>query len=496
MKKSLFTLSLFLITFCFAHSVIAQEFVINEKITEGHDQKKELKNLTLTTETVLDSIVYYSYDLEGDSVRLLKKIYDIDESGVFETRYEFVWVDDQWIYSIKQEITLNDSEQLVLSEYFNWDTSLSEWINDKKTTITYDENGYDDLYTSLRWNVELDRWDNYYKDDSDYDANGNLELYIEWLGNEQNEWEYSYKEVNTYNTDNSLNDSYIAFWNADVEEWENYHKEEFYYYESGLTNYRLYYIWTMGDWGLRLKTDYTYTGTEQYESLTTYQRVEDEWVLFAQRNFTYDDRDNPILVKDLKWINEAWENDQKTEFEYDQNNYRTFYLFSVWDENSETWVYQLKYDDLYDEMGNRLMTMGAQWSVDEMEWIGIYFNEYFYNDDFKRLIEIYYEWDEANGDWYLDEKGFYYRSIVLQSPELIAHSISVYPNPVKNILTIKSIDGEYANCVIVSLTGQQIEQFKLQGNETQINLEDYPVGIYFLRLKVGNEIISKKIIKQ
>jgi hypothetical protein len=497
MRKSLFILAQFLIIiFLLNQSIFAQEKNVNDKLQEFRDQKMEIKNLTRLTETVLDSIIHYSYESENDSVRLLKKAYEIDGSGEFETRYEYVWLNDQWVNSSKTELTFNEFEQLVLLEAFNWDQEQSVWINYRHITITYDEYGYDDLYTFLRWNENLDRWDSIYKENSDFDENRNLLQYVEWQGNDLNEWEYYYKEVNTYNDDNSLNDSYIAFWNTDIEEWENYHREEFYYHESGLTNYRLYYLWMNGEWTLSLKTDYYYGETELLDSLTTFQREMEEWILFSQRNFSYDENENPVLVKDVRWIDEMWENYQQYESEYDQSNYRTSYISSIWDGISSTWIYQYKLEDLYDESGNRLMASSYNWSLNEMQWIGIDMSENYFDEDNNLLMAAFFDWDDNLSDWVIKEKAFYYRSIISQIPEHASDSIHIYPNPVENVLTIETNNEYHFNCTILSLTGQKLAQMKVSHSKNQINMAKYPAGIYFLQLKDGNKIISKKIIKK
>ena len=140
MRKSLFIITHFVVILFITTNVFAQALKVNENIQEMRDKKEEIKSLSSLNETVLDSIIYYSYDSESDSVRLLKKTYESNEPGVFETRYEYVWIDDQWGFSRKQELTFNELDQFVMSEYFKWDMDLSEWINDTKTTITYDEN--------------------------------------------------------------------------------------------------------------------------------------------------------------------------------------------------------------------------------------------------------------------------------------------------------------------------------------------------------------------
>jgi len=74
--------------------------------------------------------------------------------------------------------------------------------------------------------------------------------------------------------------------------------------------------------------------------------------------------------------------------------------------------------------------------------------------------------------------------------------VKVYPNPVKDILTIESINN-ITDIRIINSLGQVINSVSLDNSDKlNIDFSNYTKGVYFvnLRLKDGNHII-KKIIK-
>ena len=79
--------------------------------------------------------------------------------------------------------------------------------------------------------------------------------------------------------------------------------------------------------------------------------------------------------------------------------------------------------------------------------------------------------------------------------ELALASLTIYPNPVKNILHVslngnRDIETSYS---IVNMLGQTV----LRGNAVkEINVESLTQGVYFIEVNAGDEVISKKFIKQ
>ena len=79
----------------------------------------------------------------------------------------------------------------------------------------------------------------------------------------------------------------------------------------------------------------------------------------------------------------------------------------------------------------------------------------------------------------------------------ISLTLSVYPNPTTNYLTLK-IEEAYksASYQLIDLQGKVIKSNKVDGDETTIKMEGLPTSIYFLSISDNNQLIKTfKIIK-
>lgn len=79
------------------------------------------------------------------------------------------------------------------------------------------------------------------------------------------------------------------------------------------------------------------------------------------------------------------------------------------------------------------------------------------------------------------------------NPTLLNNELVIYPNPTNGSLNIK-IDFPYKELkiTIFNLRGQKI---LTANNRTELEISHFPKGLYFIKLKIDNEIIDKKIIK-
>ncbi len=71
-------------------------------------------------------------------------------------------------------------------------------------------------------------------------------------------------------------------------------------------------------------------------------------------------------------------------------------------------------------------------------------------------------------------------------------SVSIYPNPVNNMLTIDGGNAEYSY-VMYNGMGQMVANGKAQGLE-HINVSDMAKGVYFLRLTTGTQVRVEKVV--
>ncbi len=102
--------------------------------------------------------------------------------------------------------------------------------------------------------------------------------------------------------------------------------------------------------------------------------------------------------------------------------------------------------------------------------------------------------DEGTGDdAYVDNLRF--SSALGTGDPVSPDHIMVYPNPVKNTLTLQGLP-EGSDVEIITLTGQVITKEKAEGPVSQIDMGNYASGMYFV--KIGNGKVQKtyKIVKQ
>jgi len=72
--------------------------------------------------------------------------------------------------------------------------------------------------------------------------------------------------------------------------------------------------------------------------------------------------------------------------------------------------------------------------------------------------------------------------------------IKIYPNPNNGVFNIEIKNAQNANVEIYNISGQLILQKTITQNSAKINLINSPKGMYFVKVKVDTEIVTKKII--
>ena len=66
----------------------------------------------------------------------------------------------------------------------------------------------------------------------------------------------------------------------------------------------------------------------------------------------------------------------------------------------------------------------------------------------------------------------------------------MYPNPAKDILTVKAEN--LSSVVVYNSLGQKVFSQDVDANETTINMSDFEAGIYMVRIVAdGNEVTRK-----
>lgn len=83
----------------------------------------------------------------------------------------------------------------------------------------------------------------------------------------------------------------------------------------------------------------------------------------------------------------------------------------------------------------------------------------------------------------------------LSNAEFLASNISVFPNPVKDILSINANNLIIENVKIVDVNGRIIVNKEVNLSEIQINMNSFNSGIYFVNILTKEGFLTKKFIK-
>lgn len=83
----------------------------------------------------------------------------------------------------------------------------------------------------------------------------------------------------------------------------------------------------------------------------------------------------------------------------------------------------------------------------------------------------------------------------VDNSEEIIEGITLYPNPAKDFLNIRSLE-EIESVQLFNLLGQEVRNKNPNSLQTSLNLDDLETGIYLVKVKVGSAIGTYKIIKE
>ena len=72
--------------------------------------------------------------------------------------------------------------------------------------------------------------------------------------------------------------------------------------------------------------------------------------------------------------------------------------------------------------------------------------------------------------------------------------ISVFPNPVKNLLELSGIEGENVQLLVLDRFGRQV--MEINTNESKLDVSKLASGIYFLKVRTPVRTVSKRFVKE
>ncbi len=114
---------------------------------------------------------------------------------------------------------------------------------------------------------------------------------------------------------------------------------------------------------------------------------------------------------------------------------------------------------------------------------------YVYDDDGVLLkINFYRGLTEYN--WELT-KSYVYNTTAIRESE--NNYLNVYPNPTNNNLTIESENALMKDIYLYNAMGQQVKHVSINANQSNIEVNNLPIGMYILKINTNQGVLTRKI---
>lgn len=313
------------------------------------------------------------------------------------------------------------------------------------------------------------------RDSLAYDENGNVTRLSAYQWYDDSYWlyanyiDYGYNELNQRITRDNYNNFGGTFEHGGT-----------YNYQYDENGNMFYYEMIFGSFGLFEKCDRTFDENNNCIQEIGYQSdfaggFDYSWKI----DYTYNADGFKTEMKAYYYEYGSWSMNAHTVYTRDENNNITLQeSFTQSGAVAQRFVYEYDMNILSDEVTPYVNPEG-EWPNFEKTTNAI--NKYsFYTQDMNGVLQYIC-------DYYL-----YYKEIPDDGvEENVADNVNIYPNPVKDILTIEASD--YQNVEIYDLTGKCVYE-QTAGGVINIDMSQMTKGIYLVKMNNENGTVTRKVV--
>lgn len=292
--------------------------------------------------------------------------------------------------------------------------------------------------------IGANQFSNSYRQVFERDSNGNIVIQTNSIFNST--WELNNRILNNYNGSQQLVETIYQMYESGA--WLNSIRMTYTYETNGIWMLEMSSVWNGTAWEYNWQQEYTNNNVGHVSSIE-YIYVDAMWQQSASHTFTYTDG---LLTQNLK-LDELGEPMNKMEYTYDVDESLLYFRNSEWNANAMDWVYTDRYFT-YDEYGNL---------VNELSGYQVYTGktiDYFIGTNIVHVYELV-------------------TAVMEQDTQSI---LVISPNPAVNYFNIIVLENQSALHVY---DGQSrvVDVLNLSKGTHQVDIMDYPSGIYYLVLQ-------------
>jgi hypothetical protein len=360
----------------------------------------------------------------------------------------FFWNGSNWELKDSTSYEYNNMGQITLLNGYLWSNTI--WVSNTSQIINYNTYGKE-ILNIYYYNWGGLNWNSGEKDSSIYTSDSLITLkYISFKSN--NDWDLFYKTEYTYDSTKWIVQD-VMYTNSS--NWEKASKNEYVNLSvSGLVSESIYYYWDGTDWIKTWKYNYEYDINNNLFVFLFYEIKNQTWEVIAIDTTIYNSTNLLVNRTYHSYYNSNIYNAFRYSFTYDSSGNISSYLYEAW--NGTVLEYQYQYAITYNEYDAELYSYlwnGSIWSNYMYCWLN-------YKPDYSGINETSQEW----GD------------------------ISIFPNPASETINITFSDMNLINSffTIYDSRGSIVYSNKLNSNNTLLNIEDFPAGLYYYTINEDN----------
>jgi len=447
-----------------------QNYAINERVSASELSLKKYN----VKPTVEESLLAFSINSISDSVSFWK--WNLDTNG-----WEIVSKEINFIY--------NENNNLM--SYVSQIWKDNTWVNSFQELYTYDANNNEKSFLRIKWNG-VD-WVNAFKNIYTYDDNNNIISFIakSWNGSD---WVNNSQYFATYDINNNNTVKFSQNWSNNTDSWLN---SDQYIKTFDSHNNLIKYLHQVGNGSFWVNKDQElYTYDSNNNNINTYEQLWDgnAWVNSRQHICSFDSKNNLTINEQQYWSGNDWIIDWKVIYTYDAKNNIISLLMQKWDGSS--WVNSELRLSAFNE-NNFFTSQTSQYWLNS-SWINSWqtFLTYYPDNSFKTYSQK--QWDNIGTTIISGDSVYSYSHLVETGiSDLMKGSISLFPNPATNRITISknSILSGVNTITIFSMNGQKMLQARFQNQKQfEMGVSTLSRGIYLVKIQSKTGIESKKLV--
>jgi hypothetical protein len=366
-------------------------------------------------------------------------------------------------YTYPTTTTLNDVIEA-------WDTTAAVFKNSQKYLITANANNSINQFIIQKWVASSNTWANYYRIAYTYYNNDPAKILVQ-------------------TTDTA----------ASATTWNNYFRQTNTYNASGFKTQELSEFKSGATWANSSRTTYVNNAAGYPTQETAEYYYSSAWYNNSRINYTYNAANKVTQKVDLSWdFVSAFNNSYRTNYTYTAANNIATELRDQWNGNTSVWEKYDKTNNTYNAANYLTATKVQEWDIATSAYRDFSSTDNTLNTSNNVTVEL----DKvlyANTNALLNSQRvtYQYQNVVATNDVVAtAADFQLFPNPTTDQITVSKTTDDLATVFLTNAQGQVLTTRNVQTNQTQLDVQQLPVGVYHISVVQNGAISTHSFIKQ